>query len=546
MFAGHNFFRAALVMLGNLSYVSGTALSGFWYPATNSTEAASVETGDGGTLLTLADFASDEILQRAPGGTTKTIPISGTYTDQVAGIQCSVKTVRGGTVLGWTDATNYVASSGHWSAKCPNVPQGSWYTMKVRDAKNNSVTASGSHAWGVGVVVWMIGQSNMQRMWGAGEGAIQPSGNGKVKAWNGTSWVDPRDASIGTGAGYSYYGHFLQMALGGTVPVGIIPSALGGSSITTWRSGASSWIAATSPKSHGISICQINAPCDAEVVLWQQGETDSESKSPVGHPARFYFSTLKSIHQQSMALFGRNSAQMHFGTASLGNFEDTDAEFSDAYVNSIRSYELSYGAGRAVGGISPLPGSFYLSSMIDLIRYPSDSQHWTTGQVGQINSYWIAARRFALSTEKAMGLIAHGAEGPYIADVSWPIGTRTITVTAAQQGGSGLTSGNGDTRGSGLLGFVVFGTSATVVSTAFLQPNKIILTMSANRVMGDVPALTYGANRNPFKYSGNGDETRNSVTFDNQTVSRVFNDGRASYDDTGFPLQLTDHAIPIP
>lgn len=488
----------------------------------------------GAITLGLTDLASNQIINRDGGATTRGLSIAGTYTGTPVGLQCQVNIVGGGTALAWVNATNYSAVGGNWSAKCPGVPQGAWYTLSVRDSVNHSFEADGSNSWGVGVVVWMIGQSNMLKLWSAGEGALQPTSGTYTKACTGSGWVGTRDGSIGTGAGYAYYANFLQTALGGTVPVGLIASAIGGTSITTWQSGQSSWTTATGQ----LTSCGIT---DLEVALWQQGETDAQANAPAD-PATYYFADIKNVHQQTLTLTGRSTAHLHFGVMGLGNFNSSSGTFSDLYATEIRDYDLQYGTGLN----SPLAGSFYLSSAVDFIRQSSDSQHWAIGQSGAINSFWRAGRRYALSTEKALGLVATGAEGPAITGVIWSVGSPTLTITVTHSGGTGLADGVGGTAGTGLLGFSVGGTSATISSTAYSQPNQIVLTMSANRQPGDTPTLTYAANRNPFSYPGDGSDTAAGVTFDNQSATNIFYTGTAHYNDTGFPLQPTNGAIAIP
>lgn len=503
----------------------------------------------GASALTLTDV-NVKIFQRV--GTTKDVPISGTYSGTPTGIQCQIPIVAGGTALTWTNATNYSAVAGNWTAKCPGVPQGAWYTMQVRDNVNTSVTANGLFQFGVGVVIWAMGQSNVQNLWGVGEGAPGATVDQYTKDWNGTAWVTPRDGTIGSGQGYMYLTNFVRSALGGTIPVALIPSAIGGTSITCWQTVQTCWTSAAASNSTGISLCQNGAPCDAEIAIWQQGETDAQNGST--NPTTYYYQYLKNVHQQALTVTGRSAGQLKFGVASLGSFE-TGSAYNDTFINNIRQYDIGYPAGTVLDGVTPLTGSFYLSSMQDLLLWPGQNPHWNNGNCCSIIQYWIAGRRYAASINKALGLTATGAEGPKITGQSWTAGSPTLTLNITHSGGTNLAFGPNTfgTSGSGMTyGFRVTDTTASSsvsVSSVSLGTNTITLTMGANAISGHNYSLAYGMDKNPFTQGAAGSDNQTHMIYDNQTCTTA--SGPAcfivspveNYNDAGFPLQFTPAPI---
>ncbi len=125
----------------------------------------------GAVAFYVTDFTAYRVFQRDIGGTTKDITFYG-YTTGYTPSSVDVKVlnfVGGGTAVDWTQlssfTTSYNSGTGKvtWSGVIADVPQGGWYTFSARDHDDTDKNEAGANRWGVGILIGMIGQSNMQR-----------------------------------------------------------------------------------------------------------------------------------------------------------------------------------------------------------------------------------------------------------------------------------------------------------------------------------------------------------------------------------------------
>ena len=177
--------------------------------------------------LTLTDFPDRKIFQRTIGGATANITVTGTFTGSPAGIDARV--VQHGTsteVVPWTIiAINNPTSPFSGTL---TVPQGGWYDVQVRFSASMTPQSNGTHAWGVGILIGVIGQSNSNFGWLAasyGGGTDTATANSLVTGTtDGLSWSAPvYNAGVN-------FANALQTAT--NLPVGLVMDGVGGSSLT--------------------------------------------------------------------------------------------------------------------------------------------------------------------------------------------------------------------------------------------------------------------------------------------------------------------------
>ena len=104
------------------------------------------------------------MFQRDIGGTTKSVTVSGTYSN-MDWSRVEARVLRHGTdtaVVDWT-TIDPTPEGGTFSGDL-TVPQGGWYRVEVRalDGSGSVIGSSrGTNKWGVGMIILVIGQSNM-------------------------------------------------------------------------------------------------------------------------------------------------------------------------------------------------------------------------------------------------------------------------------------------------------------------------------------------------------------------------------------------------
>ncbi len=110
------------------------------------------------------DFANYRVFQRDIGATSRSVTVSGTYSNMNWNrVEARVlQHGTGTTAVGWTTIDS--TPGGETFAGDLAVPQGGWYNVEVRALDGaGSVLGSdrGTNKWGVGMIILVIGQSNM-------------------------------------------------------------------------------------------------------------------------------------------------------------------------------------------------------------------------------------------------------------------------------------------------------------------------------------------------------------------------------------------------
>lgn len=409
-----------------------------------------------GTGVTLTDVEQQKVFQRV--GTSAQVPVTGTCSGNPSIIQARAISIDTGLpVTSWTNvATNPVGGTFSGSL---TVPQGGWYTMQVRDGIDHALQSNGSNKFGVGIVIGLIGQSNMNNF---PQGVLNyPNGYHKVVEYEASTWrrignindsYPPNTpfSTYGTftnvgqrGDGYVYLGNLIAAATG--VPVAFIERGVGGSDVASWMSGQVNW--------NAFASAVTDAGGGMEMALWLQGESDANLMSTATMKLR-----LADLHSQLKTLTGRGNTDFHFGVISIGPGSFNGS--SEGEFGNMRAAHVEFATSTA--------GAFYVGAAHDTAT--TDGVHINGEGFSRLGRRWAKAAIARLS-----GGSAHC--GPSISSTSRS--GATITVTCSHTGGSALMDGAGG-NGSSLTGFEVFdnGTPVTISSTV-ISGNTVILTLAS-------------------------------------------------------------------
>ena len=119
---------------------------------------------DVAATIAVSDFADYRVFQRDIGGTSKSVTVGGTYSN-MDWDHVEARVLRDGSntaVVDWTTIDS-TPGGGTFSGVL-SVPQGGWYNVEVRalDGEGSVIGSSrGTNKWGVGMIILVIGQSNM-------------------------------------------------------------------------------------------------------------------------------------------------------------------------------------------------------------------------------------------------------------------------------------------------------------------------------------------------------------------------------------------------
>lgn len=160
------------------------------------------------------------------------------------------------------------------------VPQGGWYRTQIRavDGEEKIIdTILGDHKWGVGMLILCIGQSNMN---GQGQPPYTRAGGMVVNFNRKNQWEHLKDPYAGEGASVvPALGNLLTTKL--KIPVAFIPAAVSGAGLYEdvdygyWLDrNAQNYKDCTT--TYGNAVARAEAAGGAELILWNQGETDGK------------------------------------------------------------------------------------------------------------------------------------------------------------------------------------------------------------------------------------------------------------------------------
>jgi hypothetical protein len=448
------------------------------------------------TSVTVDDYLNYRVFQRV--GTSKAITISGTYAGSPAALEWRVVDHTTGSPMS-TWATLVSSPTGGTFSASATVPQGGWYKMQVRCSTNKNVIGSSSNKLGVGVVIAMVGQSNMENR--RGTGSKRPLGDKRAVYFRDTLvWdrignindsgpvnTESGDAGYGSptinadsnGDGFTYYANLISQGL--NLPVCLFEFANSGASITTWISGQSHW-------TNFVTRSGL-AGGDFELALWHQGESDAHTMSKAT-----YKSNLATLHTQFKTLTGRTNS--NFKLAIIGLGIGSYASSTEGEFGKIRTAHLEYTQENA--------GCYYSTSAHD--TYTGDGVHLGADSFNKIS------RRDAKSALYYIGNIGAPASGPKATSATRS--DAVITVNLAHTGGSTLTDGTGGS-GTALTGFEVFdnGVAATISSAIIGSSNTLTITL-ASVPTGPV-TIQYAMMNNPHSANATTAPTLSTIVYDN-------------------------------
>ncbi len=212
------------------------------------------------------------------------------------------------------DGTNFSAEL--------QAPAGGWYRLEVRVLSGDQILAESSvdHV-GVGEVFVVAGQSNAANH---GEEKLS-SRTGRVASFNTRGWQLANDPQPGaSGAGGSFlppFGDAISERF--NVPVGLVPCAIGGTSVREWLPKGATF---PNPPTGQSRVAKLPdgeweskggafemltrrmkqlGPSGFRAVLWHQGESDANQADPIHTlPGSLYREYLERIIQESRRAIG--------------------------------------------------------------------------------------------------------------------------------------------------------------------------------------------------------------------------------------------------
>lgn len=426
---------------------------------------------DDSAVVTFTDFTQDRIFQRNASSTAKMLTFSGTYGGPTLPSSVEVKIVNDAddsTAQDWTALSSASITEGGWSGQL-SVPQGGWYNFIVRTKDSGgtvlATSSQSSNTWSVGVLVAMIGQSNMQKMWTIS--SSPPTVNSKTKAY--TTIVPPTAPEesqsggwgVPVGNGAIRFADRLQTLLG--FPVGILTYAIGATALHAANSGSPYWMDLSAGAPYPLFVTGLTeAGGDCEFVLWHQGEWDAQRGTTLAE----YKADMDTLYSRIRTATGRSTSTLKFGCALLGSMDDGASPATAATMDAIRQAQLEW--------IRDTTGAFCAGSSVDMVR--TDFAHWTAPY------YERMGRRYAQAILHQTGGAAYGGVGPSLTGAVRATGSAVVVLSVSQVGGSSLLEIDGTSDGGSLTGFEVsndnFATTLTISSTAF-SAGSIQLTLSA-------------------------------------------------------------------
>jgi len=466
----------------------------------------------------VTDFGDHQVIQRAPGGTTQSVAVRGTFTGPaVAAIEAEVVTFNQGTsvIVPWTA----VASSPTAGTYAGNlvIPQDGWYRVVVRalDAERNErARASSSHPFGVGMNILCIGQSNMV---GYGGGASTTAVDLTGLFSNDRVWkhlADPYDSG-GAPTDVDYdggVGDSMIPSLANTlaslfpgVPIGIVPAAKGSSPLDCAVGAPFCWgyrnanNPADATTLYGNSLVKARQAGGVELIVMHQGETDA-TNGTAGAQYRTDLQSLAQSYRADLGNFPLFIFQLGRSTTAV-----SDKNRTDQTMQPIRVAQHD----------SDGPPALYLAATA--IDVPVDStDHYTKAGYDTLGQRLAAAIAFHFQAPGA----PPAYRGPEIATVSYADAAKTsIDVHLRHRGGTDFAPA------TGIAGFVVLdgGTAVNPASVTRKDAATISITLAAPLSGAGTVRYLYG--KLPFT-------TPPSVVHDNSPLA--------------LPLEPTTVDLPLP
>ena len=229
---------------------------------------ASVTKAELNTIF-LTEIPDGRIFQRFQGAADVTV--SGIYTGFPTHIEYRIV----------HDGTNNPISGHDWqilassptgetfSGTAYEVPEGGWYNIDVRFSNDTGIKDEGINKWGVGILVGIIGQSNVSFWFDLGDDEIADP---LLSVYDNGTWRSIESSGNGAIA----FGNYIIANLTYPIPVGLLDYAVGGSALQAEAAVNYGFWADYDSAPYTTFISAVTAVGGyLEFVVWAQGENDA-------------------------------------------------------------------------------------------------------------------------------------------------------------------------------------------------------------------------------------------------------------------------------
>jgi hypothetical protein len=432
--------------------------------------------------IAVKDFPNYRVFQRDIGGSSKSVTISGTYSN-MAWNRVEARVLVHGTntpVIHWTTIDS-TPGGGTFSGNL-TVPQGGWYNAEIRaldDAGSVIGSSRGTNKWGVGMIILCIGQSNMS---GHGQPPLTiATSDLAVNYSNAGIWEhlsDPYDDASPPGAvdnDNSTAAGSMVPALANSLlqtfnfPIAFVPSPKDNSNLY------SQW-AYRNPSNHydtttlyGQSITKARTVGGVEIIVMHQGEADTNAHRTEAQYKADFATLIGHYSEDLYATIPIFICQV--GPITLGFNTRTDTD-----VVAVRNAQHDLDNGEDI---------FMAATAMDQPRL--DHVHFTTqgldaigGRVAQTIKYYFGATWYY--------------RGPVITSASFVDQARDMVDVQIDHWG-----GDDITPSSGITGFSLLsdGSPVSITSADRMARNLIRLTLASPIPNGTTAKLSYLWGSNP-------------------------------------------------
>lgn len=408
----------------------------------------------------LTDLTERRVVQRQ--GSVAAVALAGTYTGSPTAIEARV-VLHGTSTVAVDWATVDAAPAGGTWAGTITVPQGGWYNAQVRFANSTGITANGSHRWGVGVLVGLIGQSNISHWWsGAYAGSTLTPSDRASRHTHLSGW---QALSAGTADGTTEFANALIASL--NVPVGLLLYAISGAALAqAAEQSAGYWLDLGGSAPYTLFLDGVTAAGgNLEAVVWGQGERDARANRTEAQ----YLADLGTFFTRMRSDIGADLSILFSMLGSGSDAGDTDAKFQ-----GVRNAQETF--------CRADPDSHVACTTIDLAM--QDDIHY--------DDYILHADRVAQAFLTLAGERGYG-RGPET--VSYTINANVVDVRLRNRGTAGVTPSLSSFTGWSVLDGA---TPVTVSGAVAVDHRTIRLTLASTpggavtvrHLYGHLPTVT--------------------------------------------------------
>lgn len=465
-------------------------------------------------------------LKESPGA----IKLDGTYRATGTSIQVQARVLNSGTqavITDWTTMQTVASGSGTWTGSMPGM------TRQVLDLELqlrmvidsvNQTAVTGIAVFQCGIVVNLMGQSLAEyiRTASAFQSTVPahlysfvPST--AVPTTNNYLTSAQKDYRHGTAQMFQFLVGYGEVKLatvlntGASCRVLVACDAQAGSNIGHWN-GDSNLL-----KSRAIETM---TRCGQGIIIWEQGQSDQ---------AAGYDVHLETLYQSLVTALGVDNFE--FGISPLAL--TTDHNSSAGAIYTVRREQALWARAKIAAGVT----NVFLADNNTNDIHLSDNTH----EVGDITGAGRMVERWAQTILKRIGVATNSGEGPVFTGITWD-GATTITVSLAQNGGTGLQTPNV----AAITGFTVSGdggeTYAAPSDAQIIDATTIELTLSGTPDESPLVRYQYGG---PGATATDGQSTATRRT--NAGIDNPVYDNRTPGLNTalGFPVGFTTENLAV-